>query len=170
MLYDFTSLNIWTNWLCWSLITFSSLLPRKRSFAKLLFRLRFSEQLSLIKRDYQDVDDGRINILWHLGTVFLWMYWPSFNAALVAPDYVAQHRSVINTYFSLAAACVTTFALSPLFQREGTKWRLSMVRDNDFFNLKSLHSFNTTSCARKWENCDEHQIVKVKCLEIISCL
>ena len=86
-----------------------------------------------------------------LGTVFLWMYWPSFNAALVAPDYVAQHRSVINTYFSLAAACVTTFALSPLFQREGTKWRLSMVRDNDFFNLKSLHSFNTTSCARKWE-------------------
>ena len=81
-----------------------------------------------------------------LGTVFLWMYWPSFNAALVAPDYVAQHRSVINTYFSLAAACVTTFALSPLFQREGTKWRLSMVRDNDFFNLKSLHHFYTTSC------------------------
>ena len=62
------------------------------------------------------------------GTVFLWMYWPSFNAALVAPDYVAQHRSVINTYFSLAAACVTTFALSPVFQREGGKWRLSMVR------------------------------------------
>ena len=56
------------------------------------------------------------------------MYWPSFNAALVAPDYVAQHRSVINTYFSLAAACVTTFALSPVFQREGAKWRLSMVR------------------------------------------
>ena len=57
------------------------------------------------------------------------MYWPSFNAALVAPDYVAQHRSVINTYFSLAAACVTTFALSPVFQRERGKWRLSMVRE-----------------------------------------
>lgn len=62
-----------------------------------------------------------------IGTVFLWMYWPSFNAALVAPDYVAQHRSVINTYFSLSAACVTTFALSPVFQRAGGKWRLSMV-------------------------------------------
>lgn len=62
-----------------------------------------------------------------IGTVFLWMYWPSFNAALVAPDYVAQHRSVINTYFSLSAACVTTFALSPVFQRNGGKWRLSMV-------------------------------------------
>ena len=52
------------------------------------------------------------------------MYWPSFNAALVAPDYVAQHRSVINTYFSLAAACVTTFALSPLVSKE---WKLDMV-------------------------------------------
>ncbi|XP_020600999.1 ammonium transporter Rh type A-like isoform X2 [Orbicella faveolata] len=62
-----------------------------------------------------------------IGTVFLWMYWPSFNAALVAPDYVAQHRSVINTYFSLAAACVTTFALSPVFQRNDGKWKLSMV-------------------------------------------
>ena len=69
------------------------------------------------------------------------MYWPSFNAALVAPDYVAQHRSVINTYFSLAAACVTTFALSPLFQRDGTKWKLSMVRDhwlNCLYNLKAM--------------------------------
>lgn len=62
-----------------------------------------------------------------IGTVFLWMYWPSFNAALVAPDYVAQHRSVINTYFSLSAACVTTFAISPIFQRRAGKWRMSMV-------------------------------------------
>jgi len=69
------------------------------------------------------------SVCWLSGTVFLWMYWPSFNAALVAPDYVAQHRSVINTYFSLAAACVTTFALSPVFQRNGGKWRLSMVRE-----------------------------------------
>lgn len=58
------------------------------------------------------------------GTIFLWMYWPSFNAALVAPDYVAQHRSVINTYFSLAAACVTTFALSPVLKKG---WKLDMV-------------------------------------------
>ena len=71
---------------------------------------------------------GTFLLCWFPGTVFLWMYWPSFNAALVAPDYVAQHRSVINTYFSLSAACVTTFALSPIFQRNGGKWRLSMVR------------------------------------------
>lgn len=62
------------------------------------------------------------------GTVFLWLFWPSFNAALLPPDYVAQQRSIINTYFSLTAACVTTFVLSPMFQRSGGKWRLSMVK------------------------------------------
>ncbi|XP_048584774.1 ammonium transporter Rh type B isoform X2 [Nematostella vectensis] len=59
-----------------------------------------------------------------LGTLFLWLFWPSFNSILVAPDYVAQHRAVINTYYSLAAACVVTFALSPLFQKG---YKLNMV-------------------------------------------
>lgn len=80
------------------------------------------------------------------------MYWPSFNAALVAPDYVAQHRSVINTYFSLAAACVTTFALSPVFQRDGTKWKLSMVSDhwlNSLYNLKALSTKPASRIVRK---------------------
>lgn len=81
------------------------------------------------------------------------MYWPSFNAALVAPDYVAQHRSVINTYFSLAAACVTTFALSPVFQRNDGKWKLSMVSDH------SLNSPDRTIIF-KWttENCENHYL------------
>ena len=76
------------------------------------------------------------------------MYWPSFNAALVAPDYVAQHRSVINTYFSLAAACVTTFALSPLFQRNGGKWRLSMVSDRSFNSPYDMKAMSTKPVSR----------------------
>ena len=83
-----------------------------------------------------------------LGTIFLWMYWPSFNAALVAPDYVAQHRSVINTYFSLAAACVTTFALSPVFQRNGGKWRLSMVSDRSLNSPYDLKAMSTKPVSR----------------------
>ncbi|KAK7479050.1 hypothetical protein BaRGS_00029720, partial [Batillaria attramentaria] len=47
-----------------------------------------------------------------IGTIFLWLFWPSFNSALAVED--AQHRAVINTYLALAACCVVTFAVSAL--------------------------------------------------------
>ena len=52
-----------------------------------------------------------------IGTLFLWMYWPSFNSALVT-DPTDQQRTVINSYLSLVACCVTTFALSALVNKE----------------------------------------------------
>lgn len=51
-----------------------------------------------------------------LGTIFLWLFWPSFNSGLAEGD--AQHRAVINTYYSLAACCVTAFALSSLVSKD----------------------------------------------------
>lgn len=50
------------------------------------------------------------------GTVFLWLFWPSFNSALVDGD--DQHRAVINTYLSLTACCVTVFAVSSIVSKE----------------------------------------------------
>ncbi|XP_059837619.1 ammonium transporter Rh type A-like [Hypanus sabinus] len=58
-----------------------------------------------------------------MGTVFLWMFWPSFNSAIVeSPD--GQYRAVINTYYSLAACVLTVYALSVLVDRNG---KLNMV-------------------------------------------
>ncbi|XP_077985496.1 ammonium transporter Rh type A-like [Glandiceps talaboti] len=51
-----------------------------------------------------------------IGTIFLWMFWPSFNSALAPGD--DQHRAVINTYYSLAACCVTAFAVSAVINKE----------------------------------------------------
>ncbi|KAK7865269.1 hypothetical protein R5R35_012566 [Gryllus longicercus] len=51
-----------------------------------------------------------------LGTMFLWMFWPSFNGALVEAD--AQHRAVINTYLSLASCCAVAFVLSALLSHD----------------------------------------------------
>lgn len=38
-----------------------------------------------------------------VGTIFLWIFWPSFNSALL-DDITQQHRAILNTYLSLAAA------------------------------------------------------------------
>ncbi len=48
-----------------------------------------------------------------IGTVFLWLFWPSFNgAAALAGE--PQHRAVLNTYFSLCASVVAAFSISAL--------------------------------------------------------
>uniref|UniRef100_F7BX35 Ammonium transporter Rh type C n=1 Tax=Ornithorhynchus anatinus TaxID=9258 RepID=F7BX35_ORNAN len=59
-----------------------------------------------------------------IGTLFLWMYWPSFNSA-VSKHGDAQHRAAINTYCSLAACVLTSVAVSSALQRKG---KLDMVR------------------------------------------
>ncbi|XP_063170309.1 ammonium transporter Rh type C [Candoia aspera] len=58
-----------------------------------------------------------------IGTLFLWMYWPSFNSA-VSNHGDAQHRAAINTYCSLAACVLTSVAFSSLLQKKG---KLNMV-------------------------------------------
>ena len=49
-----------------------------------------------------------------IGTLFLFMFWPSFNGALATG--AAQHRVVINTVISLAFSCVGAFAWSQLLR------------------------------------------------------
>jgi ammonia channel protein AmtB len=58
-----------------------------------------------------------------IGTVFLWIAWPSFNAGLVA-DASGQYRAIVNTYFSLIACTITAFAVSSLLDK---RFRIDMV-------------------------------------------
>ncbi|XP_005942900.2 ammonium transporter Rh type C 1 [Haplochromis burtoni] len=58
-----------------------------------------------------------------IGTIFLWMFWPSFNSA-ICDHGDGQHRAVINTYLCLASSVLTTVAISSLFQKHG---KLDMV-------------------------------------------
>ncbi|KAK5879925.1 hypothetical protein CesoFtcFv8_023001 [Champsocephalus esox] len=58
-----------------------------------------------------------------IGTVFLWMFWPSFNSAIADPGY-AQLTAVINTYLSLAACVLSAYAVSSLVEHKG---KLDMV-------------------------------------------
>ncbi|KFW95563.1 Ammonium transporter Rh type A, partial [Phalacrocorax carbo] len=58
-----------------------------------------------------------------IGTLFLWVFWPSFNSA-IAVEQIYQEKAIINTYYSLAASTVVTFALSSLVDQRG---KFSMV-------------------------------------------
>uniref|UniRef100_A0A8C4R1I9 Rh family, B glycoprotein (gene/pseudogene) n=1 Tax=Eptatretus burgeri TaxID=7764 RepID=A0A8C4R1I9_EPTBU len=58
-----------------------------------------------------------------IGTLFLWMYWPSFNSA-ISERGVNQTRAIINTYYTLASCTVTTCILSSLVDERG---RINMV-------------------------------------------
>ena len=56
------------------------------------------------------------DIMAMIGTIFLWLFWPSFNAALGVGN--SQPRAVINTLLSIAASCVTAFLASYTLRRD----------------------------------------------------
>ncbi|NXP44973.1 RHAG protein, partial [Heliornis fulica] len=58
-----------------------------------------------------------------IGTLFLWLFWPSFNSAIASKGSL-QTKAIVNTYYSLAACTVVTFALSSLVDKRG---KFSMV-------------------------------------------
>lgn len=60
-----------------------------------------------------------------VGTLFLWMFWPSFNSAITAQGD-DQHRTAMNTYYSLAACTLSTYGMSALTAHDG---KLDMVRN-----------------------------------------
>ncbi|XP_053571980.1 ammonium transporter Rh type C-like [Bombina bombina] len=77
----------------------------------------------LKERNDKEVSTYHSDLFSMIGTLFLWMYWPSFNSAISkAGD--AQQRAVINTYCSLAASVLSTFAISSAVNKTG---KLEMV-------------------------------------------
>ena len=69
--------------------------------------------------------------LLYAGTLFLWLYWPSFNSALASGN--AQNRAIINTYYSMTGSVVSTFIFSPVFDSHR---KLNMVWDRYLWILR----------------------------------
>ncbi|KAK6028107.1 ammonium transporter, partial [Ostertagia ostertagi] len=58
-----------------------------------------------------------------IGTLLLWVFFPSFNAAVQEPED-ARHRAIMNTYLAMASGTVTTFILSSFVDNLG---RFNMI-------------------------------------------
>lgn len=57
-----------------------------------------------------------------LGTVFVWMFWPSFNSVLAE----SQFQAMLSTYLALAVSAVAAFMLSALTSKDG-KFRMAHI-------------------------------------------
>jgi len=63
------------------------------------------------------------------GTLFLWMMWPSFNAA-IAPEGDPQFRAIANTFLSLTGSTIATFLVSRLLGHAGHKLDMVHVQNS----------------------------------------
>merc|ERR1719486_791328 len=81
------------------------------------------------KKKFEEKDEGSVyhsDMFAMIGTIFLWMFWPSFNGALASGDQ--QHRVIINTVITLTASCVVTFAMSGIL-RHGHKFDMVDIQN-----------------------------------------
>ncbi len=84
----------------------------------------FGLAVSYIITDYEKIENSKdkncsskvSDTFAMIGTIFLWLFWPSFNGALAVGN--SQHRVVINTILSLTASCMSSFAMSKYFRKK----------------------------------------------------
>ncbi|KFV53427.1 Blood group Rh(D) polypeptide [Gavia stellata] len=81
---------------------------------------RFSEPSP---RSEKNASTLKSDLLSMLGTLFLWVFWPSFNSVLAAN----KRKAIYNTYFALAVSAVTAFVSSVLTTKDG-KFRMAHIR------------------------------------------
>ncbi|NXS25580.1 RHBG protein, partial [Mystacornis crossleyi] len=60
----------------------------------------------------------RSDLMSLVGTLILWVFWPSFVAVLCQPGD-AQHRAILNTLLAVSASAITTLVASSLLERDG---------------------------------------------------
>ncbi|KAJ3447057.1 rh50 isoform b [Anaeramoeba flamelloides] len=63
-----------------------------------------------------DNDASHVSDIFSLiGTIFLWLFWPSFNGALGVPGH--RFRVIVNTVMSLCCSCVGSYVWSVLLNK-----------------------------------------------------
>merc|ERR1719231_958068 len=81
------------------------------------------------KEKFEEKEEGSVyhsDMFAMIGTIFLWMFWPSFNGALAAGDQ--QHRVIINTVIALTGSCVAAFVMSA-FMRHDKKFDMVDIQN-----------------------------------------
>ncbi len=78
------------------------------------FGLAVSFMLRRAKKPVDPAIDYAHDIFSLIGTLFLWIYWPSFVGGGAVADSVQQQRCIVNTILALSASTISAFYLSSL--------------------------------------------------------
>ncbi|KAH7729890.1 Rh-like protein 2 [Aphelenchoides avenae] len=71
-----------------------------------------------VTMDSQESNFQHSELFSMIGTLFLWIFFPSFNAAAQEPED-ARHRAIMNTYLAMASCTLSTFMISSLSDNLG---------------------------------------------------
>lgn len=77
----------------------------------------YDKELTSIEAEQREKPSYHSNLFSLIGTLFLFCYWPSFNAARAESDD-GRLRSIVNTYISIASSALLTYICSCLLSKE----------------------------------------------------
>ena len=87
------------------------------AYSGLAFSLIFS---SISRPNSKPASNYFSNVFAFIGTLFLWMFWPSFNFGAFAKTAFTKSQIIINTILSLTGSCLSTFAVSAFLKDKFT--------------------------------------------------
>ncbi|NWH85217.1 RHBGB protein, partial [Aegithalos caudatus] len=96
-------------------------------FGLMASRVLYQPHKDKRKREEQQDKGQQADVFAVVGTIYLWIFWPSFTSAATVHDN-ARNWAVLNTYFSLVASTAATFILSPVLYEESTP-RMVQIQD-----------------------------------------
>ena len=105
----------------------------------------------------EEAESSNVSDLFSLiGTLFLWIYWPSFVAGPLVADAATQQRAVVNTVLALSASTMMAFAVSVFFSTKN-KFRPVDIQNATlagknklFFFLVELFVLNSAILLFRW--------------------
>ncbi len=77
----------------------------------------YKKQLNDIESTEREKSVYHSDVFAMIGTLFLFCFWPSFNAGVAAAGD-ARLRAIVNTYISIASSVLLTYICSSLFSKE----------------------------------------------------
>ncbi|NXQ46195.1 RHBGB protein, partial [Catharus fuscescens] len=96
-------------------------------FGLVVSRVLYQPHKDKRKREEQQDMGHQRDVFAVVGTIYLWIFWPSFTSSTSVHDN-AENWAVLNTYFSLVASTVATFILCPVLYEESTP-RMVQIQD-----------------------------------------